>query len=137
MSLLPYLLGALAVVGAATAAYQFVDNRWATDAGIEEGRKREKADLQPKITACQASLKASEDAVAAQNRAVEALAAESKARQQKAARALQDASRAAVGAIKEADRLRVLAKGGNAAGGSTACPAGSAVEEVRRGLKGG
>lgn len=67
-----------------------------------------------------------------QNDAVAALAAESKAKQQKASKALSEASRAAVGAIKEADRLRALSRSGSA---TTACPAGQAVEEIRRGLR--
>ena len=49
LPLIPYIVGALAFVGAATFVYQYVDNNWATDAGIAEGRKREHADLQPKI----------------------------------------------------------------------------------------
>ena len=38
LTLLPYIIGAVVFIGAATAAYQYVDNNWATDAGIEKGR---------------------------------------------------------------------------------------------------
>lgn len=47
LDLLPYFLGALALAGAVTWLYQLVDNHWATDAGIAEGKKR----MQPKIDA--------------------------------------------------------------------------------------
>ena len=37
---LPHILGVVAVIGAGVFAYQFIDNRWATDAGITEGSRR-------------------------------------------------------------------------------------------------
>lgn len=49
LPLIPYIVGGLAIVAAITYVYQLVDNHWATDAGIAEGRKLEKAALQPKI----------------------------------------------------------------------------------------
>lgn len=128
LPLLPYLLGAVAVIGAATMAYQFVDNRWATDAGIAEGRKRASAELKPQLDACQ-------NALATQERAVQALKAEGEARVAKATKGLQEAKKQAAGAESEAARLRKLAAGGKG-GEASACPAGDALREVRQGLAG-
>lgn len=118
-----YAIGALAVVGAITYVYQLVDNSWATDAGIAEGRKLAEAELGPPLAACNASLKA-------QNEAVAAMAAAGKARQARAMAEAARASEAAQSARSEAERLREAAK--TAPAGS--CPAGEAVNEVRRGL---
>lgn len=51
LALLPYIAGAVVLLGAATAVYQFIDNRWATDAGIAEGRKRQQVETKPRIDA--------------------------------------------------------------------------------------
>ena len=127
LQFLPWIVGGLAVTAATVGAYQFVDNRWATDAGIAEGRKREKADLQPQLDAgiaCQTSL-------AAQNEAVAKLGAESKARQERGARALQEAQKGARQATTEAQRLRAASA---TVGERGACPAGEAVKAIREGL---
>ena len=120
---LPYLIGAVLVAGVLGGTYY---------KGREAGKEVIRAEFQPLLTACEGREKGLQGQIDAQNRAVEALAAESRAKQEKATRLLQDASRAAVGAIREADRLRGLAKAGNAA---TDCPAGQAVQAIREGLK--
>lgn len=119
-TLLPYLLGALAVLGAVTWIYQALDNSWPTDAGIEEGRKRERMDLEPQLAACRV-----------QEQAVSDMVKEGEERRARAQNALKTAQEGARTHQAEAVRLRGLA--GTQA--PTACPAGSAVEEIRRGLR--
>lgn len=41
--LLPWIIGAALLFGAATAIYQYIDNNWATDAGVAKGRKEVQA----------------------------------------------------------------------------------------------
>jgi hypothetical protein len=69
-----------------------------------------------------------------QNRAVEALEAEGKARQARAAEGLKKAQEGTKAARSEAERLKTLAKAENAPTGIEACPAGAAVAEIRKGL---
>ena len=116
-----YAIGALAVVGAMTYVYQLVDNSWATDAGIAEGRKQAEDELKPALAACNASL-------LAQNQAVAALGAAGKARQARAMAGVKEAEKRAKTAQNEAQRLReaILAPV------DKSCDA--AVEVVRRGL---
>lgn len=121
LPLIPYLVGGLAIIGALTYVYQLVDNSWATDAGIADGRKQAEDELKPALAACNASLKA-------QNEAVAALGAAGRAKQAKAKAEVERASKDAQKAQNEAQRLReaILAPVGG-------CEA--AVAQVRKGLK--
>lgn len=130
LAVIPYLVGGLAVVGAITYVYQLVDNSWATDAGIAEGRKRAEAELQPPLDACNASLKAQGELIATQNSAVKAHKALQDAKIAKATQGMQAARSVAQAAQTEAARLReaILAPVGEG------CPAAEAVRKVREGL---
>ena len=75
--------------------------------------------------------KALGETINVQNRAVAALETESKNRIARAEKGRLEALRMTQGARNEAERLRGLAKATQA---PSACPAGQAVEEIRRGL---
>ena len=122
---LPYLIGAVLVAGVLGTTY------WK---GREAGKEVIRAELTPLLTACEGREKGLQGQIDAQNRAVEALAAESKARQARAAKGLARATQEAGKYRTEAERWRALA------GGQTKpseCAAGEAVREIRRGLKDG
>ena len=134
LPLIPYLVGGLALIGAVTYVYQLVDNSWATDAGIAEGRKLEQADQLPKTNKLKSDLSDAKQTVESlmklierQNGAVRALEAAGKARQARAMAGVKEAEKRAKTAQNEAQRLReaILAPVGG-------CEA--AVSEVRRGL---
>lgn len=57
ITLLPYIIGTVAFVGLAIWAYQYVDNNWATDAGVKKG----KAEIQVKWDAAIAAQRAIEE----------------------------------------------------------------------------
>ena len=124
-TLIMYGLIALAVAAAFGGTYF---------SGRQAGKAAERADWKPRLEACQQQVSGLENAVATQNRAVEALAAESKAKQARAAQGLARATQEAGKYRTEAERLRALAAGQTK---PSACPAGEAVREIRRGLKGG
>ena len=84
-----------------------------------------RAELQPQIESCKA-------AVAQQNAAVAALKATSDAKIAQASKGLAKAAQEGKAARSEAERLRALAK---APAAPSACAAGDAVAEVRKGLK--
>ena len=84
-----------------------------------------RAELEPKIAACQT-------AVEAQNQAIAATKAEGDRRIAAAAKGAAQARRDAQGAISEAERLRTITRTPAPAG---SCPAGSAVAEVRKGFR--
>ena len=99
--------------------------------GREAGKEVIRAELQPMLTACEGREKALGTQIEAQNKAVDALKAEGDARVARATKGLARATQEAQGARSEAERLRVLARTPSGA----ECPAGSAVGEIRRGLK--
>lgn len=72
----------------------------------------------------------------AQNDAIQALAEESKKKTAAAAQALSRARKDGAAARGEADRLRGLANAPRASTSNPACPAGAAVADIRKGLKG-
>lgn len=110
-SLLPYALGALAVAGAATVAYQYVDNRWATDAGIAEGRKRESAKLQPQIDQLRSQATALSAAVNACNAGVDEAKRAGRAAVDLGTQLLAEARKAGQAAQKAAARSDAIARG--------------------------
>lgn len=112
----------IAVVVALVAAYQFIDNNWATDAGIAEGKSRAMEKVQPQLDACRL-----------QELAVSDLVKEGEERRAKAQKGLQDARKSTERAASEAGRLRQLASRPNVPASN--CPAGEAVSEIRAGLK--
>lgn len=115
LTLLPYLVGFLAVAGVVGTAYHTVKKSGYTEA---------QAELQPQIDACQADLtKANEAALAVKAEGDRRIAA--------AAKGAAQARRQAAGAISEAARLRTLTTPGKAPQNAS-CE--SAVAEVRRGL---
>ncbi len=124
-TLLIYGIVALGILGALGGVTYKVHHH-----GYEEGI----AELTPKLNSCKAEKTALEGTLATQERAVQALKAEGEAKVAKATEGLRRATTASLAARSEAERLRGLAKGAAAA---TACPAGSAVEEVRKGLSSG
>lgn len=75
-----------------------------------------------------------EGSLQAQNEAIAKLGRESADRRAKAQDALKKAQEGVQKARSEAERLRALAKPENAPSEPTACPAGDAVQEIRRGL---
>lgn len=142
-SLLAYGIVALAIMATLAGAVYKIHH-----SGYEEGVAEVRKELQPKLDACNT-------AIEAQNRAVSALKAEGDARKAKATQGLEQATKETAGAKAEAarlrklasdqatkaliatnesERLRGLASTGSAQNAPTACPAASAVEEVRRGL---
>ena len=124
-SLIMYGLIALAIAGAFGGTYF---------SGRQAGKAVERAEWKPKLEACQQQVSGLENAVATQNRAIEALGAESKARQARAAQGLARATQEAGKYRTEAERLRALAGGQT---NPSECAAGEAVREIRRGLKDG
>ena len=116
LTLLPYLLGFLAVAGVVGTAYHTVKKSGYTEA---------QAELQPQIDQCQGEL-------AKANDAAKAVKAEGDRRVAEASKGVAKAKREAAGAISEAQRLRTASKG-NAA--PSACPAADAASVLRSGLK--
>ena len=121
--LILYGLIALAIAGAFGGTYF---------SGRQAGKAAERADWKPKLEACEGREKGLQGQIDAQNRAVEALAAESKAKQERAAQGLKAALAAAKAGQSEAVRLRAAAA---TVGERGACPAGEAVKAIREGLK--
>lgn len=121
LSLVPYIVGALAVAVAFGATYY---------KGRVAGRAAATAELQPLLDACKGRERALGTQIESQNEAVAALEAAGKARQAKASAGIAEASKRAKSAQDEAERLRQEAKKAP----TGACPAGEAVNEVRRGL---
>lgn len=117
MSLLAYLIAGAALIGALGGLYWKVDS---------SGYARAEAELQPKIDACHA-------AVQKQNEAVAALKAEGDRRVGRATKGVAASAVVTRAAVDEARRLRILAEGALPA--PTDCPAGVAVQQIRKGLK--
>ena len=115
----PYIAGALALWG----AYEYVDSNWETDAGIARGKREAMAEVEPLLAACRL-----------QELAVSDMVKEGEARKAKAADALKTAIAGTQKARTEAERLRVLAQAPRPTGEPSACPAGDAVAEIRKGL---
>ena len=98
----------------------------------QSGYDKAVTEYQPKIDAAQQQISALGEQIGVQNRAVQALAAESAAKLKRAQDALKAGQGAAQAARSEAERLKVLAGQPQA---PSACPAQAAVEEVRKGLR--
>ena len=116
LTLLPYLLGFLAVAGVVGTAVHKV-KAW--------GAAEVTAELQPQIDQCQGELTKANDAA-------KALKADGDRRVAEATKGVARARREAAGAISEAQRLRTASKT-NAA--PSACIAADAATELRKGLK--
>lgn len=93
----------------------------------QSGRHKDQVAAEAKIIELQGSLQA-------QNEAIAKIAKDSAERKAKAEKGLQEAQKQAQGARSEAARLRGLASAPQAPSGSQACPAGQAVQEIRKGL---
>lgn len=111
----------IGILAAVFFAYQAIDNNWATDAGIAEGRKLAMAEVEPQLAACRL-----------QELAVSDLVKEGEERKARAKEGIRKAQEASRSAQAEAARLRGLAQGQNK---TSACPAADAVGEIRRGLQ--
>ncbi len=130
--LLIYAAIAAAVVGVIYAAYHWVDTTWQTSAGIDEGKRLERAVLQPKLNACNDDLTDANLKLATQSASIAAAASAAKAQADLARRQAADARAAQADTRTEIQRLGDALRAGPTA---TACPAGSAVAKIREGLK--
>lgn len=130
--LIIYAVVAAACVGALYAAYHWVDTTWETSAGITEGRRLERADMQPKLEACKTSLADADLKLATQSASIAAAASAAKASKAEGLRLAEAARAAQVDTRTEIQRL-----GDKIAQGSkvSTCPAGAALATVREGLK--
>ena len=116
LQLLPYLLGFLAVAGVVGTAYHTVKKSGYTEA---------QAELQPKIDACEASVKAQNDALAALKAAGDAKAA-------RAAQALAGATQKARVWEDNAARLRAVLTAPRKAGEAVPTTCEAAWKEIRK-----
>ena len=130
--LLAYAAIAAACAGMVYAAYSWVDGTWQTSAGIAEGKRLEHAAMQPKLDACKADLDDANLKLATQSASIAAAASAAKASADLARRQAADARAAQADTRTEIQRLGDALRAGPAA---TTCPAGSAVNKVREGLK--
>lgn len=122
MGLLAYGLMALAVLGAIGG---FVG--YERKAGGDSVR----AELQPKLTACQDQVSTMSGQITKQNEAVASLKTTGDAKIAAASKSLAKATTDAQAARTEAQRLRALA---SQTVSPSACPAGDAVAEIRKGI---
>jgi predicted negative regulator of RcsB-dependent stress response len=112
------------VLGLLVAAVGYLN--WRLES-VKQARHKDAVSYEAKIVTLQGSL-------AAQNEAIAKLGRESADRKAKASKALQAAQEGVQKARSEAERLKTLARPENAPTAS-ACPAGDAVSEIRRGLR--
>lgn len=132
VTLVIYAAIAAACVGMVYAAYSWVDTTWQTSAGIAEGKRLEHAAMQPQLDACNADLTDANLKMATQSASIAAAASAAKAQADIARRQAADARAAQADTRTEIQRLGDEIRTGAKA---TTCPAGSAVNKVREGLK--
>ena len=124
LSALPYIIGAAFVMGSIYAAKEYVSTHWATKAGIAEG----KAEVQPRLDACKAS-------VEAQNKALADLKAAADAKAARAAQALAGATQKARVWEDNAARLRAVLTAPRKAGEAAPTSCDAAWAEIRKPAK--
>ena len=98
----------------------------------QAGADAEKAKWAPKLSACEASNKDLGGKIDAQNKAIADLKAEGDRRVAAASKGIAASAKVTEAAVSEAARLRALHGGETPAG---PCPAGSATDKIRAGLK--
>jgi predicted negative regulator of RcsB-dependent stress response len=127
MPIISLLLGnwKLVLLGLLVAAVGYLN--WRLES-VKQARHKDAVSYEAKIVTLEGSL-------AAQNEAIAKLGRESADRKAKAVEAVRKAREGTQAARSEAERLKTLAKAGNAPTASQECPAGAAVAEIRRGLK--
>lgn len=132
VTLLIYMAIASGCVGVLYGAYRWVDGAWETTAGVDEGRRLQRADMQPKLDICNADLADANLKLATQSASIAAAASAARAQADLARRQAAEARAAQADTRTEIQRLGDALRAGPAA---TTCPAGSAVARVREGLK--
>ena len=133
VTLLIYIGIASACVGVLYGAYRWVDGTWQTSAGINEGKRLEHAVMQPKLDICGADLADASLKLATQSASIAAAASAARAQADLARRQAAEARAAQADTRTEIQRLGDALRAGPAA--DTTCPAGSAVNKIREGLR--
>ena len=132
VTLLIYAAVAAACAGMVYAAYSWVDDTWQTSAGIDEGKRLQQEVMQPQLDSCNADLTDANLKLATQSASITAAASAAKAQADIARRQAADARAAQADTRTEIQRLGDEIRTGAKV---TTCPAGSAVNKVREGLK--